>query len=128
MSEVYKDLEASVKQRTPEEQQAFNKGIEDKYQNMSLKEVEEAITQIGKRIEELKTIVNLENVTEIVSISYIAKNYFKKSRAWLAQRINGNIVNGKPAQFSTDELSTLKFALEDISIKMQEVSSRIRLV
>lgn len=26
----------------------------------------------------------------------LAKTYFKKSRVWLSQRVNGNIVNGKP--------------------------------
>lgn len=94
---------------------------------MSIDEIEASIQMIGDRIEELKTLVDLSDVTDIVSISYIAKEYFNKSRAWLAQRINGNIVNGKPARFSTEELKTLKRALEDISKKMQDASSKIEL-
>lgn len=127
MQEVYKDLELSIKNRSESEQTEFNRQIEDKYRNMSIEEIEASMPLINNRIEELKMLVDLADVTEIVSISYIAKKYFNKSRAWLAQRINGNIVNGKPAQFSSDELRTLKTALEDISLKMQDVSSKIKL-
>jgi hypothetical protein len=127
MQEVYKDLELSIKNRSESEQAEFNRQIEDKYRNMSIEEIEASMPLINNRIEELKVLVDLADVTEIVSISYIAKKYFNKSRAWLAQRINGNIVNGKPAQFSSDELKTLKIALEDISLKMQDASSKIKL-
>lgn len=41
-------------------------------------------------------------------MSYIAEHYFGKSRQWLYQRINGNIVNGKPADFTPDELKTFQ--------------------
>lgn len=127
MADVYKDLELSLAKRTTNEQKQFNRQIEEKYKNMSIDEIEASIQMIGDRIEELKTLVDLSDVTDIVSISYIAKEYFNKSRAWLAQRINGNIVNGKPARFSTEELKTLKRALEDISKKMQDASSKIEL-
>ena len=127
MQDVYKDLELSIKNRSESEQAEFNRQIEDKYKNMSIEEIEASMPLINNRIEELKVLVDLADVTEIVSISYIAKKYFNKSRAWLAQRINGNIVNGKPAQFSSDELKTLKTALEDISLKMQDASSKIKL-
>jgi hypothetical protein len=127
MSEVYNDLELSIKNRSESEQAEFNRQTEDKYRNMSIEEIEASMPLINNRIEELKVLVDLSDVTEIVSISYIAKTYFKKSHAWLSQRINGNIVNGKPAQFSIEELRTLKQALEDISIKMQNASSKITL-
>ena len=127
MQDVYKDLELSIKERPESEQIKFNKQMEEKYRNMTLEEVEASIPQIKERIDELKILVDLSDVTEIVSVSYIAKKYFNKSRAWLAQRINGNIVNGRPAQFSNEELKTLKKALEDISLKMQDASSKIKL-
>jgi hypothetical protein len=127
MQELYKDLEFSIKNRSESEQVEFNRQMEDKYRNMSIEEIEASLPLISNRIKELKVLVDLGDVTEIVSISYIAKKYFNKSRAWLAQRINGNIVNGKPAQFSADELDTLKKALEDISLKMQDASSKIKL-
>ncbi len=60
----------------------------------------------------------LKEILPIVSLAYIAKTYFNKTRAWLYQRINGSIVNGKPAQFTPAELDILKNALLDISNKL----------
>ncbi len=60
----------------------------------------------------------LKEVLPIVSLAYIAKVYFNKTRSWLYQRINGSMVNGKPAKFSPEELETLKRALLDISEKL----------
>ena len=59
---------------------------------------------------------------DIISLSYLAKRYFNKSRSWLYQRMNGNIVNGKPARFTSDELATLNRALKDISEKLGSLS------
>ena len=51
----------------------------------------------------------LKSVLPAISLSYIAKTYFNKSRSWLNQRINGNTVNGVQAKFSQEELRTLDF-------------------
>ncbi len=50
----------------------------------------------------------LGKIAEAMSLSYIAKTYFGKSKEWLYQRLNGYMVNGKRAQFSNEE--KLKFA------------------
>lgn len=63
----------------------------------------------------------LKEVLPAISVAYIAKTYFKKSRSWLNQRINGNIVNGVQAEFSQEELHTLDFALKDLSAKLSEI-------
>lgn len=60
----------------------------------------------------------LGDLSDVLSLSYIAQHYFQKDRSWLAQRINGNIVNGKPCAFTDDELSMLKLALNDIKNKL----------
>jgi len=64
----------------------------------------------------------LGEVKEVLSLSYIAKNYFNKSRQWLNQRINGSIVNGKPAKFTNDQLRVFNNALHDISQKIGSVN------
>ena len=66
--------------------------------------------------------LKLKSITKMISTSYIAKEYFNKSRHWLYQRISGNLVNGKPAKFSQEELVRLNFALKDISKKIGSVS------
>lgn len=73
-------------------------------------------------IEETAIKIQLQEVAEIVSLSYLAKKYFNKSRAWLYQRLNGNIVNGKPARFTEEELRTFNNALQDISQKIGSLS------
>ena len=64
----------------------------------------------------------LGQVSEIISLSYIARTYFKKSRQWLNQRINGGIVNGKPAKFTDEQLVIFNNALRDISQKIGSVN------
>lgn len=60
----------------------------------------------------------LGDVPEVISFSYIAKKYFGKSRGWLMQKVNGNIVNGKPAAFTETERKQFREALQDISKKL----------
>jgi len=78
----------------------------------------ESIKKIDAFIEETKIKMQLMEVTKIVSLSYIAKNYFNKTRAWMYQRINGNKVNGKAASFTKEEINTLNYAIQDISKKL----------
>lgn len=59
--------------------------------------------------------LQLGSIGEMVNLSYIARTYFNKSRAWLSQRINGNDVNGKQARFTEAELETFNHALADMS-------------
>ncbi|NDV45852.1 DUF5053 domain-containing protein [Paludibacter sp. 221] len=66
----------------------------------------------------LKVKEQMSEITEIVSMSYIAKTYFNKTKSWLSQRINELNVNGKPAQFTPEEIETLNAAFEDISKKI----------
>lgn len=76
------------------------------------------------KLNELKEInikASLEEVSEFISLSYVAKKYFNKSKEWLYQRINGYTVNGKPAQFTNEEIGTLNYALQDLSKKIGSV-------
>ena len=72
----------------------------------------------------------MEDIAPIVLTSgdpkrceYIAKTYFNKSRQWLYQRINGNIVNGKQASFTKEEIDILNHALNDIGNRL--INTRI---
>ena len=80
--------------------------------------VQKSIQNADAFIEEAKIKVQLAEVSEIVSLSYIAKEYFNKTRTWLYQKINGNIVNGKEARFTESEIKTFNFAIQDISRKL----------
>ena len=76
------------------------------------KQIDEGLKEIEK---EISIRQQLEEVKEVISLSYIAKKYFGKSRQWLNNRINGCIVNGKPCKFSEEEKEKLNYALSDVS-------------
>lgn len=43
-----------------------------------------------------------------------------KSRQWLYQRLNGNLVNGKPATFTRTELGALVFVVGEMAVEIGE--------
>lgn len=81
----------------------------------------EVARDTADQAEKLVLRSKMESILPIVSISYIAKNYFNKSRYWLYQRINGNTVNGKQAKLTPSEISLLETALKDISEKIGSI-------
>jgi len=89
-------------------------------------ESQDAIIREGKEaLQELKLKTELERVSEFVSMSYIARNFFGKSRQWLNNRIKGNFVNGKPAVFTSDELNQFSTALINLSNEIKDTALRI---
>ena len=72
--------------------------------------------------DEMIARAKLGEMTKALSLSYIAEKYFGKSRAWLMQKVNGNIVHGKRKTFTESERATLREALQDLSEKMSAVA------
>lgn len=67
----------------------------------------------------------LAGIQDAISLSYIAKHYFNKDKSWIYQRINGTVVNGKPAAFTDQELALFSDALRDIGSKISGASKSI---
>ena len=90
------------------------------------KHLDGELDTIENRIDSLdKRITIREQISEIIDlipISYIAKNYFGKSRAWLYQRINGYKVRGRVYSLNEKEVETFNRALKDISHKIGSLS------
>ena len=82
----------------------------------------ETTKKVDEFIEDTNMKIKLANISQILSLSYIATKYFKKTRTWIYQRVNGSVVNGKPARFTEEEISTLKYALQDIN---KEIGSTV---
>ena len=61
----------------------------------------------------------LEDIQDIVSLSYIAKEYFNKDRTWLYKKINGTI------PFTEDEMKILSMALKSIGNKFLDTSASL---
>jgi hypothetical protein len=88
--------------------------------------VSEDFSSMKKEVSEIRQILDvrekLASVLPIISVSYLAKNYFHKTPQWFFHRLNGNRINGKPANFTQEEISTLNSALQDIS---REIGSTV---
>ena len=109
-SELFEKQYLSISDNFPDELEEVN--------NYMKNVIDSSIAKKQAFIEETKIKMQLMEVTEIVSLSYIAKKYFNKTRTWLYQKVNGNKVNGKAAVFTQEEISTLNFAIQDISKKL----------
>ena len=114
-----------INAKTETEREAIGKEIAAAVDKDAESVAKIALTQIketNERAQELLIRNRLKEVLPAISLAYIAKTYFNKSRSWLNQRINGNTVNGMPAKFSKEELQTLNFALKDLSVKLSDIS------
>lgn len=80
--------------------------------------LESLIHSTAKEVNDLTIAEKMGEATKMISMAYISKTYFGKSRSWLAHKINGNKVNGKIAAFTDEERNTFKHALADMSQKL----------
>jgi len=83
------------------------------------------VKRIKNFCNEVTIRMKLEEIIEVVSISYISRVYFHKSKSWFSQKLNGNIKNGNPSEFTESELKVLSLALEDISEKIKNTARLI---
>ncbi len=61
----------------------------------------------------------LKDIQEVVSLSYIAKEFFGKDRTWLYKKINGAMT------FTEDELKILAMALKSIGNRFIDTSASL---
>ena len=64
-------------------------------------------------------------VLDTINCAAISDRFFNRSRAWLTQRLNNNIVNGKPASFTPEELLKLRTSLKVLATELTRFSSNI---
>ena len=113
-----------VNARTDAERQAVDDEMRrlcDEDVNAVAEIMKQQLEETHREVDEILVRKQLEEMLPAISLSYIAKTYFKKSRAWLYQRINGLSVNGKPARFSESEIETLNYALNDIGQRLASI-------
>lgn len=63
-----------------------------------------------------------EDLLRVLNGAYIAERFFGKSGSWFSQKLNGNIKNGKPCGFTSEERETLKNAIYTIALELQDVA------
>lgn len=97
-----------------------------RFRNEFLISARRTLTKAKELKEEAEIKILLNGVEDYLSFSQIAQDYFGKSRSWLYQRINGAIVNGKPAQFTQEERQQLSKALLDISERIKDTALKLK--
>ena len=129
MYEKIKHLAELNRNAKTQDEKDFVKAEMFKLQEQNPQEYESAlkilIRETTKEVEALTMSEKLGEVTKIVSMSYLAKKYFGKTRSWLAQRLNENTVNGKRSKFTENEIETMRYALTDISKTIGSISATL---
>ena len=64
-------------------------------------------------------------ILDTMNCATIAERFFGRSRAWFTQRLNNNIVNGKPISFKPQELRTLRSALETLAAELNDFAANL---
>lgn len=106
--------EIAAKWTSPNDRKIISEWLEN-----SIAGVEADIEAVGQRLDEISEMKKkVKEITEVVSLKYIAQNYFGKSASWLSQRINGNSVRGHVYRLKPAEIETFNSALRDIGMKI----------
>ncbi len=84
--------------------------------------ISDNLDEIGEEIKELSARAQLAETYELLPISYIAKEYFGKTAAWLYQRLNGYKVRGKVYSLTDEEKNVFNRAVQDIAHRIGSVS------
>lgn len=127
---IDKIIELKIKSRIAKKKEKVLIDLEmQKLASENPKEFSEAmltcIKETNQKADELILRQKLEAILPVISISYLSKNYFKKTPQWFYQRLNGNNVNRKEAHFTENELKILSLALKEIG---QKLTASARLV
>ncbi len=77
-------------------------------------------------LSKLQFIDNRQDLLRVVNGAYIAERFFGKSGSWFSQKLNNNLKNGKPCEFTKDELKTLSDALYTISYELQDLADNLQ--
>lgn len=101
----------AISGKNKEEMREFAGTLSDK--------VHETIDQSQSLIDEYHFKQALKDIVPAVTWSYIAEEYFQKSRSWFSQRMNGYHVNSKVAAFTSEEMNTLADGLLDLSKRIK---------
>lgn len=134
--EIDKLKKEFVSLKTEEERLAFdskfrnhiaskNENEKKEFADAFIDSAREQVAKTNRFCDEVTIRLKLEEILGVISMAYIAREYFHKSKAWFSQKLNGNIKNGVVSSFSDEELKILHFALEDIVEKIKNTARLI---
>jgi hypothetical protein len=117
---VQEELDAFFDSLTEADKPLLHEAVDEQ-----LERTHRLMADIRQLKQEIEVRKQLEQVLPFISLSAFARTYFSKSASWLHQRINGYMVHGRAATFSSTELQTLSHALHDVGEKLLTASGRV---
>ncbi|MDR0799222.1 MAG: DUF5053 domain-containing protein [Dysgonamonadaceae bacterium] len=125
LKQAWKTASEAERKQIEQETDLFLDSLSESEKKEITQAVDDDFKAIHQEIAEIQQVLNirkkLSHVLPVISVSYLAKNYFHKTPQWFYQRLNGNKVNGKPAKFSDTEIQTLNYAIQDIRQQLSAV-------
>ncbi|MDR1054450.1 MAG: DUF5053 domain-containing protein, partial [Prevotellaceae bacterium] len=128
--DIQKAMQEAKELDTPDKHAAY---VQNLANELALKDNKELAKYKKQLLSETQLVVNeakkfvvkrkLEAVMPFITLSEISRQYFGNSRQWLYQRINEDNVNGKPAEFTGNEIKRLSEALEDIADRLKSTAA-----
>lgn len=112
-AEIDKEISALLESMSGNETSELEQVVSDDFKRMhkDAADIERTIT-VRKKLEPILPLINVAGFT---------RHYFGKSSSWFYQRMNGNIVHGKPMSFTDEELKQLQDAFQDLAQRMLSV-------
>ncbi len=84
-----------------------------------------AITETPTRIVEKVRFMKESDLLKVLNGTYLAERFFGKSGCWFSQKLNNHEKNGKPCEFTEEEIKKLKEALVVISLELQDLADEL---
>ncbi|MDR0699648.1 MAG: DUF5053 domain-containing protein [Tannerella sp.] len=116
-----KEVEERIQHQFKDLTEAEQKQVQQEF----LENLDSKIDEADNLIKEVTVKLELEKISGYLSMAYISKAFFGKSRQWLNNRIKGNRVNGKPVEFTKEELNRFSSALLQLSEEVRDTALRI---
>jgi hypothetical protein len=105
-TKIDEEIDILLESMTPDEENQLNEAISSDFKSLHNKAAE---------LKENIVKEKMSCILPLISVSYLSRKYFNRSPQWFYQRLNRNIVNGKPSKFTEKEIQILNDALQDIS-------------
>lgn len=83
------------------------------------------LQQKAESIADKMRFMKESDLLKVLNGTYIAERFFGKSACWFSQKINNHEKNGKPVEFTPEEIQKLKEALVVISLELQDLADEL---
>lgn len=123
---IYEELELLRACKTDEERELLKQQLIEKHKNDSADSAMASLNIIKDEADTVGIEIKLLELNKCgVSLTHIAETYLGKSRSYLSQRLNRNLVKGKAVYLTAEEKMKIKNGLQDMSKKLYDLSLSI---